>query len=184
MCLEKMAAHYVERHGAKKPRARLTAKVLDDGSKSVQETFAYSLLRNDEYWFISAGLTPYLFKTVIGGCYAFDLQRAGPNLKELRFAVRQLDRGPPRHRLASVKVRFGPADGMCVQYPLLRALAADERLENSAMCAGAPPVVGRVDPALLAPTLVLKPGNPPPEEPWELSITSTLLFQVVRDAPP
>ena len=182
MCLEKMAVHYVERHGAKKPRARLTAKVLDDGSKSVQETFAYSLLRNDEYWFISAGLTPYLFKTVIGGCYAFDLQRAGPNLKELRFAVRQLDRGPPRHRLASVKVRFGPADGMCVQYPLLRALAADERLENSAMCAGAPPVVGRVDPTFLAPALVPIPIVPRPAEPWSLKVSVDLVFEVVRGA--
>ena len=97
--------------------------------------------------------------------------------------MRQLGRGPPRHRLASVKVSFGAADGVCFQYPLSRALAADELIGDAALRAGAPPAVGRVDPAFLAPALVLLPGTPPPEKPWQLVMSFSLVFQVARDAP-
>ena len=54
-------------------------------------------------WFVSPGFTPVLFKTALGGCFAFDLWKFGP--RDVRFGVRQLGRGPPRHRLTSLKVR-------------------------------------------------------------------------------
>ena len=183
VCPEKMAAHYEEAHDATIFDGPFKAKVLDDGSKIVQMPLPYFFQnKEDDEWFTYSFYSLCIFSTAFGGCFVLDLQCFSDS--ELRFGVRQLGRGPPRHRLASIMVRFGTLDGACHQYLLSRALAADERLGDDALCAGTPPVVGRVDPALLAPTLVLKPGNPPPEEPWELSITSTLLFQVVRDAPP
>ena len=177
--LEQMAAHYEVAHGASIYAGLCNAKILDDGSKIVQHTQTHSFPNNSAGWFVYSGLIPAVFRTAFGGCFALDLQCIGAS--ELRFGVRQLGRGPPRHRLASVKVSFGPADGMCVQYPLSRALAADERLGDDALCAGTPPAVGRVDPALLAPTLVLWPGTPVPGKPWELVVTATLVFGAARE---
>ena len=182
VCLDKMAAHYKEAHRAKIFDGPFNAKVLDDGSKVAQMPINYFFPNNVDGWFVYSRLTPTVFSTAVGGRYALDIQRIGAS--ELRFGVRQLGRGPPRHQLSSVKVSFGPADGMCVQYRLSRALAADERLGDDALCAGTPPAVGRVDPAVLAPALVLKPGASPSERPWQLAITLTLAFRVVRDAPP
>ena len=130
----------------------------------------------------SVGNFPHVSRTPLGGCYAFELQKI--SAKDVRFCLRQLGRDPPCHRLASLKVSFGAADGNCFQYVLSRALAAEERMSDAALRAGTPPAVGRVDPAVLAPTLVLVPGTPPPGKPWQLAITSTLVFQVVRDTPP
>ena len=98
--------------------------------------------------------------------------------------MRQLGRIPPRHRLTSITVRFGSSSGMCVKYALSRALVADERLADGALCAGAPPAVGRVNPAFLAPALVLKAVAPPPGHRWQLAVSVSLVFQAVRDAPP
>ena len=123
-----------------------------------------------------------LFRTAVGGYFAFDLQRFGPD--ELRFGVRQLGRVPLRHRLASVTVRLGSSSGMCVKYALSRALVADERLADDTLCTGAPPAVGRVNPAFLAPALVLKVVAPPPGHRWQLAVSVSLVFQAVRDAPP
>ena len=177
-----MAAHYKDAHSAFFRGGALKAKILDDGSKIVQLPLNYSFANNGLGWFAYRGIDPHVFRTAVGSCYALDLQKTGP--RELRFGVRQLGRGPPHHRLASVKVGFGAADGFCFQHPLARALAADERLEDAALCMGTPPAVGRVDPAFLAPVLVCRAGTPPPENPWLLEITLTLVFQVVRDAPP
>ena len=179
-CLEHMAAHYVTVHGAKKPRAQVTANVLDDGSKSILASFKFSFPKNDEGWLASSGFSPCLFRTVIGGCYAFTLRKHGD--KEIRFAVRLLGRGPPRQRLASAKVRFGSLDGTCVQYLLSRVLSPQERMEDDALCAGAPPAVVRVDPAFLAPALVLNPSTP--RQPWDLLVSVLLVFEVVRDSDP
>ena len=179
ICLEKMAAHYKEAHGAFTCGGTFKAKILDDGSKIAQMPLGYYFNNNGEGWFFRSRITPAVFRTAIGGCYALDLQKNGP--RELRFGVRQLGRGPPRHRLASVKVSFGPADGTCFQYVLSRALAADERLGDDALCAGTPPAVGRVDPEFLRTALVLRPGLP--GKPWRLAITLSLVFQVGRDAP-
>jgi len=181
VCLEKMAAHYAEAHEATLCRGRFAAKVLDDGSKRVQIVRSVEFPENGEGWFAQyAGLTPYVFRTAVGGgCFAFDLQKTGPG--ELRFGVRQLGRGPSRHRLASVTVRFGPAEGTCVQFALSRALAADERLGDDALCecAGTPPAVERVDAALLS--RFLRPALAPSdsEAPWELAIAVSLVLQVV-----
>ena len=185
VCLENLAAHYEEAHQGSKTRSvrPVTTRTLFDGSRSATKALTYSFRKNDGGWFEnSAGLAPYVFKTAIGGCYALDLQNVGG--KEMRFGVRQLGRGPPRHRLASVKVSFGTMEGTFLQYLLSRALAADERLGDAALCAGTLPAVGRVDPTILAPTLVLKPGTPPQEKSWQLFVTSTLVFRMVRDAPP
>ena len=174
VCLEQMAAHYKEAHGATIRRGPFKAKVLDDGSKIAQMPLGYTFSNNGEGWFAYSGLDPPVFRTAVGGCYAFDLQRISAS--ELRFGLRQLGRGPPRHRLASVKVSFGSADGICFQYPLSRALAADERLEDDALSAGTTPVVMCVDPAFLARALVPDASVPRPKGPWELSIVLTLLF--------
>ena len=181
VCLEKMAAHYEEAHDAEIRGGSFNAKVLDDGSKVARMQLNYDFPNNGEGWFAESGLKPVVFGTAVGGRYALDLQRF--SARELRFGVRQLGRGPPRHRLASVKVSFGSADGMCVQYSLSRALAANERLGDAALCGGTPPVVGRVDPAFLAPALVLNRTVPIAGRPWELAISFSLVFQVVRDAP-
>ena len=148
----------------------------------LRRTQAYSFQRGDASWFIYAGLDPYLFQPVIGGCFALDFQKIGAG--ELRFGVRQLGRGPPRHRLASVKVRFGVEAGTHVQYLLSRALTAEERLADDALCAGRPSAVARVDPAFLAPALVLSSDVPLPEKPWDLKISVSLVFQTVKDANP
>ena len=177
VCLGRMAAHYEEAHGAEMVGGSRDLRILDDGSKSVEMMQDADFPHNGKGWFACSGLGLKVLQPTIGGSYTLDFQRIGAN--ELRFAVRQLGRGPPRHRLASVKLSFGPANGLCVQYPLSRALAADERLGDVALCAGTPPAVGRVDPALLAPALVHKPGTP---RPWYLAVTSTLVFQVARDA--
>ena len=182
VCLEKMAAHYKEAHGAQIFGGPFKAKILDDGSAVVQHTQNIVFPSNGEGWFFGTGNYPSVFRTAVGGCFALDLQKIGP--KDLRFCVRLLGRGPQRHRLAPVKVSFGDADGVCFQYLLSRALAADERLGDDALCAGTPPAVGRVDPEFLRPAMVLRLGTPPQEKPWELVITSTLVFQVARDAPP
>ena len=178
--LEKMAAHYEAAHKATMDVGPFKAKILDDGSKIVQVSLISSYAGNGEGWFAYSGLTPVVSRTAVGGCFAFDLQMTGH--RELRFGVRHVGRGPPRHRLASVTVRFGPADGANFTFALSRALAADERLGDDALCAGAPPAVGRVDPAILAPTLVRDQATPPPEKPWELTVTVTLVFQVARAA--
>ena len=177
VCLEHMAAHYKEAHGAAVIDKPFLAKVLDDGSKVVQMPMHCDFPNNGEGWFDSDGLRPLVYRTALGGGFALDLQRTRAGV--LRFGVRQLGRIPPRHRLrlASLKVSFGPVDGTCFQYLLSRALAADERLEDDALCAGTPPAVGRVDPALLTPALVPRPDTPPPKGPWELSITVTLVFR-------
>ena len=181
VCLEKMAAHYMGAHEAEMAGGAHSwpcpAKILDDGSKVVLERLLYTFPNNGAGWFVYSALNPAIFRTVIGGLYALDLQRF--NASELRFGVRQLSLDPPRHRLASMKVSFGAADGICFQYPLSRALAADERLEDDALCASTPPVVMCVDPAFLAPALVLRPGTPPPEDAWGLTITLSLVFQLV-----
>ena len=182
VCLWKMAAHYEEAHDAEICGGPFKAKILDDGSRVVQHTQTFSFLKNGKGWFDYPGLTSGVFRTAVGGCFALDLQKVGA--KELRFGVRQLGCGPPRHRLSSLKVSFGAADGLCVLYPLSRALAADERLGDDALCAGMLPAVGHIDPALLAPTLALKLGTPPPERPWELAVALTLVFQAARDDPP
>ena len=174
-----MAAHYEEAHGAEIRGRPCSAKVLDDGSKVVQYILTYSFSDNGEGWIDCCGLDLNVFRTAVGGCFALDLRKVGP--RELRFGVRQLGRGPPRHRLASVMVRFGPVDDTCFQYRLSRALAADERLGDDALCAGTPPAVGRVDPEFLRTALVLRPGLP--GKPWRLAITLSLVFQVGRDAP-
>ena len=182
VCLDKMAPHYEATHKANVDEGPYCAKILDDGSASVHMIKKYSFPENGEGWFSSySGIDPVVSRTAVGGCFAFDLQKTSPS--ELRFGVRQLGRGPSRHRLASVTVRFGPAEGTCVQFALSRALAADERLGDAALCAGTPPAVGRVEPAFLAPTLVLQTGTPPPEKPWQLAITVTLVFKAVKDAP-
>ena len=175
-----MAAHYEEAHGAEIRGRPCSAKVLDDGSKVVQYILTYSFSDNGEGWFDCCGLDLNVFRTAVGGCFALDLRKVGP--RELRFGVRQLGRGPPRHRLASVKLSFGPANGLCVQYPLSRALAADERLGDAALCVGTPPAVVRVDPAFLAPTLVLDASDPRPERPWDLKVATTLVFEVMKVA--
>ena len=179
VCLEQMAAHYKEAHGAKICGGLFVAKINDDGSKFVEYSQIHSFPTNGEGWFIFAGVKPIVFRTVIGGAFAFDLEKFSPN--DIRFGVRQLSR-PPRHRLASVKVHVGPVGGTCFQYVLSRALAADERLGDDALCAGTPPAVGRVDPEFLRTALVLRPGLP--GKPWRLAITLSLVFQVARDAPP
>ena len=117
------------------------------------------------------GNYPFVFRTPVGGCFAFDLQRTGP--KDLLFCVRQLGRGPPRHRLASVKVSFGSANGACFQYPLSRALASDELIGDAALRAGTPPAVSRVAPAVLTPTLSPSPGTPE-RRPWQLVMSVTV----------
>ena len=183
VCQENLAAHYEEAHQGSKTRSvrPVTTRTLFDGSRSATKALTYSFRKNDGGWFEnSAGLAPYVFKTAIGGCYALDLQNVGG--KEMRFGVRQLGRGPPRHRLASVKVSFGSADGTCVQYHLSRVLAADERLGDAALCAGTPPAVVRVDPAFLAPTLVLDASDPRLERPWDLKVATTLVFEVMKVA--
>ena len=150
-----MADHFASAHEAERlqtSRSRMTAIVLDDGSKIILESSIYS---------------PYVFRTVIGGCFSFEFERTGAN--EIRFGVRQLGRGPPRHRLASVMVRFGPADGLCVQFPLSRVLTAEEHLRNDALCAGTPPAVMRVDPIVLSPTLAIE---------GDLVVSFTLTFRV------
>ena len=173
-----MAAHYEAAHGAFTCEGAFEAKVLDDGTKIAQMPLDYGFKINGKGWFVYSGLDPAVFSTAVGGCFALDLQRINDN--ELRFGVRQLGRGPPRHRLSSVTVRFGPADGNCVQYVLSRALASDERIRDAALCAGTPPVVRRVDPAFLAPALVRRSGtplgDPPPEKPWKLEIMVSLVF--------
>ena len=175
-----MAAHYEEAHDATICSGPFKAKVLDDGSKIVRRERPYSYRNNDAGWFVYAGLVPAVFRTAVGGCYALDLKKIGAS--ELRFGVRQLGRGPLRHRLASVKVSFGETDGTCFQYSLSRALAADERLEDDDLCAGSSPAVVRVDPAFLTPALVLDTGVPQLEEPWWLTITVSLVFRVAREA--
>ena len=175
-----MAAHYGGAHNAVARAGCVSAKVLDDGSKVVQHVYPMSFPSNDEGWFVYPSNRPFVFRPIVGGRYFLDIQKIGDS--ELRFGVRQLGRGPSRHRLASAAVRFGPADGTCFQYPLSRALAADERLLDDALCAGTPPAVVRVDPALLAPALVLSPALPRPPYPWKLIVSVTLVFQVVKDA--
>ena len=182
VCLEKMVAHYEEAHGAEIFSGPFNVKILDDGSKVIQTTLLYTFQDNGEGWFAHSRLKSSFFRTAVGGCFALNLQTISAS--ELRFGVRQLGRGPPRHRLASVKVSFGTMEGTFLQYLLSRALAADERLGDAALCAGTLPAVGRVDPTILAPTLVLKPGTPPQEKSWQLFVTSTLVFRMVRDAPP
>ena len=182
VCLEKMVAHFKEAHGAFICGGPFKMKFLDDGSKSFQMTQLMEFPTNGDGFLIDTlGNFPRVSKTPLGGSFAFELQRFGP--KDFRFCVRQLGHGPPRHRLASLKVTFGAADGNCFQYVLSRALAAEERMSDAALRVGTPPAVGRVDPAVLAPTLVLVPNIPPPGKSWQLAITSTLVFQVVRDAP-
>ena len=178
VCLEQMAAHYKEAHGAKICGGLFIAKIFDDGSKFVEYSQIHTFPTNDKGWFIFTGVKPIVFRTVIGGAFAFDLEKIGAD--DIRFGVRQLSR-PPRHRLASVKVHVGPVGGTCFQYVLSRALAAEERLGDDALCAGTPPPVVRVDPAFLAPALVHTPGAPALEKPWELAITLSLVFQVVRE---
>ena len=175
-------AHYEEAHGAEIFSGPFNVKILDDGSKVIQTTLLYTFQDNGEGWFAHSRLKSSFFRTAVGGCFALNLQTISAS--ELRFGVRQLGRGPPRHRLASVKVSFGPADGTCFHVVLSRALAADERLGDDALCAGTPPAVMCVGPAFLAHALVRRPGTPPPENPWLLPITLTLVFQVEGDAPP
>ena len=183
VCLEQMAAHYKEAHNAKIIGGPFIAKILDDGSKIVQMPLRFNFQNNGgNGCFVRSGILSAACQTAVGSCYALDLQRISAS--ELRFGVRQLGRGPPRHRLASVKVSFGPADGTCFHVVLSRALAADERLGDDALCAGTPPAVMCVGPAFLAHALVRRPGTPPPENPWLLPITLTLVFQVEGDAPP
>ena len=179
-----MAAHYGAAHEAVLEGGPFTAQILDDGTKVVQMSLHCEFPDNGEGWFACEGLRPIVFRTAVGGCYAFELLR--PFARRLRFGVRSLGRDPARHRLASVTVRFGPPDGVCFQHPLSRALAADERLVNDVLCAGMLPAVGRVDPLALAPTLIPRPGTPPFGllVSWELSIGLSLEFRVVGGAPP
>ena len=178
--LENMAAHFTEAHGAEIIGGPFLAQVLDDGSKIVRHTQVLPpFSRNSGAWFSCAGNSPFLFRTALGGCFAFDLQKVGPD--ELRFGVRRLGRGPLRHRLASVSVSFGAAGGTCIQFALSRALAADERLGDDALCAGVPPAVGRVTPALLAPTLARVLAASSPERRWELAVTFSLVFHMAGD---
>ena len=183
ICLEKMTAHYLlahEYYGVSRP---LYAKVLEGGSKLIDELAEIAFEKNDERWFDNCiWLPPLSFRTVIGGFFALELANSGPG--ELRFGVRQLGRGPPCHRLASVKVRFGPANGYCVHCPLSRTLAADERLRDDALCAGTPPAVGRINPAFLAPTLVLDTRVPRRDAPWILTASALLVFEELKDAAP
>ena len=182
VCLEKMAAHYVDAHNAEMRRSVAPVNVLADGSKSLQISLNYSFEKKEKGSFIPKGICPYIFKPAIGGCFALDLRRFSAS--ELRFGVRQLGRGPPHYRLASAKVRFGAEAGSHVQYLLPRALTAEERLADDALSAGTPPAVVRVDPAFLLPALVLSSTVPPPEKPWNLDTSVTLMFEVVKDADP
>ena len=176
VCLEQMAAHYKEAHDAETDFG-YDAKINDDGSKLVQFSQNY-IFPNNKGVFLDSRLCPTIFKPVVGGCYVLDLIKIGP--KELRFGVRQLGRGPSRHRLASATVRFGPADGKCFQFPLSRALAADERVRDAALRVGTPPAVESIDPAFLARALVFDTSVPRPDEPWELEVSVSLVFQVVE----
>ena len=182
VCLEKMTAHYKEAHKAETEATFINADVLIDGSKVIAVTVNYSFPKSDQGWFIYRGIKPNILKPVIGGCFAFDIQKFSAS--ELRFGVRQLGHGPPRHRLASAKVRFGIEAGAHFQYILPRALTAEERLADDTLCAGTPPAVVRVDPAFLAPALVLSSTVPAPEKPWRLDISVTFVFQVMRDTNP
>ena len=182
VCLEKMAAHYKEAHGAIERDTLVDADVLGDGSKRVLLTLNYSFPKIGDGWFIYDGFTNNIFKPVFGGCFNLEIRKFGAN--ELRFGVRQLGRGPPRHRLASVKVRFGHEAGAHFQYILPRALTAEERLADDALSAGRPPAVARVDPDLLATAMVLSSALPPPKDPWDLELSTTLVFEVVEDANP
>ena len=178
VCLQLFKEHFAEAHRASSHALR-PAPAPMGGPVRVHEGVTYAFPKGDgAFMEATCGLSVCLFMppASIGGCFAFDLQKLAP--RELRFGVRSLGRGSPRHRLAAVRVSFGALDGTCVRYRLARALTADESLATDALVEGATPPAVRVDPSFLAPVLVLNPAPAGSRlgKPWELKVTVELTF--------